>query len=218
MVLGAGGPGRPLQKRFLLPTSAVPCKLFLLLEGSSTSCSEGTSPTCTSGQQLAPVQQQQQQALDKSAFGAAPSGFTIKRHFRLSMRKGVHIKLLLGQRSEEAAAAASGGEEQQQQGVLPVSAGAAAPGAKGGSSDMKCGSSSDTEEPTMHLSQLPDAEPPSQAAVRAPSVAAQQAATAAPGPTATQAATAALGPMPVWFLCKSVVKGLNSRSQHDGGG
>lgn len=198
---------------------AGPCKLFLLLEGSNTSSGQAATLVCTPGQQQQLPAQEQQQGLVDGAGGAAPSGFAIKRHFRLSMRNGVHIKLLLGRCPEEAeaevaaanlaaAAAAAGGragQQQRRQGMPPAATGAA-PGNEGGASDMDCGSSSDTEEPTTHLSQLPDAEPASQTAAGERPVA------------ATQTSPAAPAPLPVWFLCKSVIKGLNTGSQRDGAG
>ncbi|KAL4434274.1 hypothetical protein ABPG75_000715 [Micractinium tetrahymenae] len=187
----------------------VPCKLFLLLEGSSDSDTGGAAAICTPRQQLPPPSQQHQAAFDVAP-AAAPCGYAIKRHFKLSMRKGVHIKLLLGQRAEEAeAAAAAEEEERQQQGMAAEAAAAQAEGG-GGSSDMECGSSSEAEEPepTVHMSQLPDAEPlPSQAAAEAQASAA-----------ATEPGAAVAGPSSVWYLCKTVVKGLNSGGRGDGAG
>lgn len=190
----------------LVNCAAVPCKLFLLLEGSTAGSAGIAASACGPGQQPTPLGR---------AVGAAPTGFAIKRHFRLSMRKGVHVKLLLGQRPEEAeaeaaaAAAAAGAaaqDQQDQQGILQAAAGAARPADEGGPVDMECGGSSEVGASTLHMSQLPDAEPPSQTAAGARALVADKA------DAATQ------GPLPVWYLCKSVVRGLHRGGQADGAG
>ncbi|PRW58844.1 MAD2L1-binding isoform X2 [Chlorella sorokiniana] len=81
----------------------VPCKLFVLLEGPPVAAA-GAADTPDGAAEAAEV--------------AVPAGFATKRQFRLSMRKGTHVRLLLGQRAEEDAEqqrAAEQAAEQQQQ-------------------------------------------------------------------------------------------------------
>lgn len=184
------------------PTDAVPCKLFILLEGrphTDGSSFAAYAPGQQDAQQWQP--QQSMHADAATAAAAAPRGFAVKRNFRLSMRRGVHLKLLLGQRPEDLQTAAGEGHAAQ------PAAGEAAPcqasRGGGGSSGQR------HEEAVVHLSQLPDAGPASQEAWPPAAAAA-----GAWGPAAVVAP--ALAPAPIWYLCKTAVKGLNSGCQEDG--
>lgn len=82
--------------------AAVPCKLFVLLE----------QPAGASGSRCQPCAQQWEegQAAEPAA-PLPPPGFSIKRDFKLAMRKGVHLTLALGPRGGgDGDAAAAGGE------------------------------------------------------------------------------------------------------------
>lgn len=172
--------------------AAVPCKLFLLLEG----CPSGSSSSSSSGSRdMAGGPGEQQQLAT-----AVPTGFSVKRQFKLSMRKGLHLHLLLG---ELPAFADAGGPAAHQQQLEQGVAAAAAPAAE---CSMEA-SQGNGAAPTVHLSQLPDvASQPLPDAAQPDGTAASVAATAAGRDTAGS----------VWYLCRTVLKGLNSGSNGNG--
>lgn len=178
------------------PASAVPCKLFLLLEGAS--IGGGSSAGHGFGAGAAAGCSEVQPALP-----SAPPGFAVKRQFRLAMRKGMHLKLLLGQQPELKPAAVPEEPTAQPEPVQCEEQEGAETGDS--SSDMEMGSSCSEQEgveggsSTKHLSQLPDAA----ASQQPPSLA------LATTPAADTAGS-------TWYLCKTALKGLNSGSQDDG--
>jgi len=188
----------------------VPCKLFLLLEGpnpSSSNSSSGNSGSTDSSSTNSSAAWAPGQHPSEAAGVAAPPGFAVKR-FKLSMRKGLHLRLLLGQHPEEVEAA----EEQPPAAAQPTSSQDVG-GSRPGSSSGGMGEAQAGDEPcTVHMSQLPDAEP-SQPQPLPMAAAPGAAAAAAPG----GAGDAASAPASVWYLCKTVLKGLNSGSQEGSG-
>lgn len=173
--------------------AAVPCKLFVLLEG---------PPVTTAA------------AADSAAGPAAaaavpvPAGFTTKRQFRLSMRKGTHVRLLLGQRADEEAA-----EERQRpagEGQQPASSEASM---DGGGSCCSIGEGAGEGVATVHLSQLPDADSQGQVEGLGPQHSSGACLPAAAGAAPLGASSTAGS---VWFMARTVLKGLNSGSGSDG--
>jgi hypothetical protein len=195
------------------PLAAVPCKLFVLLEGGSSSgrmdgSSGGGSGGAGAAEQEWRQQEQHPQQQD-AALPAAPPGFAVKRQFKLSMRKGVHLRLLLGQQHPEPAPEQAPEEQQPLQEAVAGSQ---------GSMDSSGGGGSQGDAPTVHLSQLPDADsqpplPPSPQQQPGGNAAAGAAAAGAVGPAAAAAGGNAGS---VWYLCRTVPKGLNCGSQDDG--
>lgn len=178
-------PAAPPSNR--LP-AAVPCKLFVLLEGPPVPAAGPTGLT------------------DAAADAAVvvPSGFTAKRQFRLSMRKGTHVRLLLGPHAEAEEERQAAAEQQQPQGEEPASGEASMDGS-GSCCDAGEGQA---EAGTVHLSQLPDAD--SQGTGQQPS-APPAGAAGALAPAASSMAGS------VWFMARTVLKGLNSGSGSSGG-
>lgn len=157
----------------------VPCKLFVLLE--SGSMGDDGSDDGGGGDADVPVQLQ-----------PPPPGFGVKRQFRLSMRKGLHVRLLLGQRRASEAAAEQRGEEQLEQ-----AAGPAASGGSGGSGSSCFGGS---QAVTVDLSQLPDADGPEEGGV-----------TTDVAPAASKRGSAVSSTDgSTWFVARAVPTGLNS--------
>lgn len=172
--------------------AAVPCKLFVLLEGPSVTTAAAADPAAGAAAAAVPV----------------PAGFTIKRQFRLSMRKGTHVRLLLGQRADEEAA-----EERQRpagEGQQPPSSEASMDGS---GNCCSTGEGAGESMATVHLSQLPDADSQVQVEGLGPQHSSGACLPAAAG-AAPQGASSTAGS--VWFMARTVLKGLNSGSGSDG--
>jgi hypothetical protein len=170
--------------------------LFVLLEGDS---SDNSSDESGSGP---PDVTLVEPSSGKQATRAVPPGFVVKRPFKLSMRKGLHLKLLFGLRDPQPELAARplvepGGQE-------PAAAGDEE---QDGDTDMDaCSSCSEGQvaAPTEHLSQLPDAAP------QLPCGGRQQ-------PVAEGRLTPGGSPAgSTWYLCRVTVKGLNRGSRDEG--
>lgn len=187
------------------PPSAVPCKLFLLLEGGPAGADSGA------GEQQQPHAAGCGGLAEELQLAAAPPpGFSIKRQFRLSMRKGLHLCVRLGPREEL--------EQQRrlEEQVVAAAAAAAAAAAQASEGGME-GSQGDAPGPdTVHLSQLPDAAPASPEAEQVALAAAAAAAAAGAAATAAAAAAAPSTAGSVWYLCRTALKGLNSGGRDDG--
>lgn len=181
----------------------MPCKLFLLLEGPAASAGGSGDAGGSPDRKQQPLHDGQQLA------GAeAPPGFSIKRQFRLAMRRGVHMRLLVGQRAAEAEAEERRALQQQQHvratlelHVLDDSSEDSSEGGGGdASSDGGSGSSGGGMEESpgeaMLVSQAPPEEPADSFQ--------------APPPAAAGSC--------VWYLCQTTPKGLNAGKSGGGAG
>lgn len=171
---------------------AVPCKLYVLLEG----------PPVATGGAAADL------AADSAGDAAAvqvPPGFTTKRQFHLSMRKGTHVRLLLGQHAEEDEEQQRAADQQQRR-AAEEQAPASSKASMGGGSSCSRG---EGDGVTVHLSQLPDAASQEQVAEVNQQLSGGGAAYGLPA-AAGSARGASDTAGSVWFVARTVLKGLNS--------
>lgn len=172
----------------------MPCKLYVLLEGPPVAAADAAGAAAD-------------MAADSAGDAAAvqvPPGFTTKRQFRLSMRKGTHVRLLLGQHAEEDEEQQRVADQQRRQ--AEEQAPASSEASMGGSSSCSTG---EGDGVTVHLSQLPDAASQEQVAEvdqQSSGGGAAYGPPAAAGPARGASDTAGS----VWFMARTVLKGLNS--------